>query len=131
MKLDSDLVRELLFFFEAKDNRRHIESKDIQIANHSSEQIAYTLVRMYEAGFLSGEAVRSTTTPERIIRIIPFELSARGHEFLDAVRDPAIWRKTKAGAAKIGGAGVEVLWDLAKAYGKHLIKTKLNLDLGD
>jgi hypothetical protein len=37
-----------------------------------------------------------------------------GHDFLDSVRDPAIWKATKEGAAKIGGFSVHLLGALAK-----------------
>ena len=48
-------------------------------------------------------------------------LTWRGHDFLDSVRDPEIWRKTKEGATKAGGFTLDLLMDLAKA----IIKAKL------
>jgi hypothetical protein len=32
------------------------------------------------------------------------KLKWRGHEFVDSVRDPAIWMKTKKGALEAGGS---------------------------
>lgn len=52
-----------------------------------------------------------------------------GHEFLDAVRDPEIWQKTKDGASKVGSASIEFLWEMAKAYAKHLAKERLGMIL--
>ena len=56
-------------------------------------------------------------------------LSWRGHEFLDTVRNPEIWRETKIGIAKIGGASAEFVWEIAKGYVKHLAKEKLGIDV--
>lgn len=129
MKLELDLVRQLLLFLEQRDTHNAIRYTDIQIEGYSSQQIGYHLNRMFEAGFISGEAIRSNTTPERIVQVIPFDLTWKGHEFLDAVRDPEIWKKTKQGAQTAGAAGIEFLWGIATAYGKHVIKDKLGIDL--
>ena len=56
-------------------------------------------------------------------------MSWAGHEFLDKVRDPEIWRQTKAGAAKVGSWSVKFLGELATGF----IKAKameLGLPLG-
>jgi hypothetical protein len=45
-------------------------------------------------------------------------LTWEGCEFLDAVRDPEVWKKTKDTAAKAGGAGVAFMWEIAKAIVK-------------
>ena len=57
------------------------------------------------------------------------ELTWNGNEFLEAVRDPEVWRRTKEGAQRAGSASVEFIWEMAKAYGKHVIKERLGLDL--
>jgi hypothetical protein len=36
---------------------------------------------------------------------LPKRLTWNGHEFLDAVRDDEVWRRTKEGARKAGNAG--------------------------
>ncbi|UQW77114.1 hypothetical protein [Pseudomonas avellanae] len=38
------------------------------------------------------------------------------NEYLDAFRDGEVWRRTKAGAEKAGGAGMGLLLKLGKAY---------------
>jgi len=53
-------------------------------------------------------------------------LTWHGHEFLDAIRDPEIWRRTKEGANKAGGFTVSLLADLAKG----LIKTQIEKHTG-
>ena len=53
-------------------------------------------------------------------------LSWQGHDFLDSIRDPEVWNKTKKGAAAAGGFTFDLLKDLAKGF----IKTKIEEHTG-
>ena len=57
----------------------------------------------------------------------PKRLTYRGHEFLDTIRDEEVWRRTKAGVTKMGGASIELLWEIGKAYGKQVAQEKLGI----
>ena len=57
------------------------------------------------------------------------KLTSKGHDFLDSVRDPKIWQRTKSGAEAAGGFTVELLSELAKGFVKHQIKQKTGLDV--
>lgn len=48
----------------------------------------------------------------------------------DSIRDDEVWRLTKAGAKKSGGAELEFIWSLSKAYAKEIAKEQLGIDLG-
>ena len=56
-------------------------------------------------------------------------LTWEGHDFLDTVRDPDVWKRTKEGASKMGGWTFGLLKDLGTAYLKHVAKERLGLDL--
>jgi hypothetical protein len=58
-------------------------------------------------------------------------LTPRGHDFLDSVRDPAIWHETKEGVKKAGGFTLELLGALAKGLVVKKIEhhTGIKLDL--
>ncbi len=56
-----------------------------------------------------------------------FRLTSYGHNYLDAIRDDTIWKKTKEGAAQIGGASLSVLFDIASAYVKQKVTEKLGI----
>lgn len=43
-------------------------------------------------------------------------LSWAGHDFVDSVRSPEVWAKTKNGAEAAGGFTVDLLKDLAKGF---------------
>lgn len=110
MELDKDLVRRILLAVEANDDDPRVP-KIIQIEGYMETQVSYHVALMAEAGLLTakdmGNLKKFTWGAQR--------LTYRGHEFLDAVRDPEIWRKTKSTAQKAGGAGISFLWEIAKA----------------
>ena len=72
-----DLVRELLLYFEAKSDFRPVTTEAIAIAGYDSRAILYHVDIMYEAGFLSCEPVRSSTS-DRLVKAIPFRLTWGG-----------------------------------------------------
>jgi hypothetical protein len=129
LKRDMDLVRELLLKLESLPMEPGDaltlmpESPAVAIEGHSTAEIGYHLSLILEAGFV--EDVGS----HPMMGITFTRLSWRGHEFLDTIRSPQVWRETKSGLAKIGGASVELAWEIAKAYGKHLAIEKLGLDI--
>ena len=77
-----------------------------------------------QAGFLEGTIIGTEAGGEDWLHL---QLTWNGHEFLDAVRHPEVWRKAKDGASKIGSASVGILLEIAKAYVKQLAKEKLGL----
>lgn len=56
-------------------------------------------------------------------------LSWKGHDFLDSVRDPEIWEKTKSGALQAGGWTFDLVKDLAKGYAKKKIEDMTGVQL--
>ena len=94
MKRDPDLIRKLLVFFEDKSDCNRVEVGTIHIEGFDTILIQYHLDLMYEAGFLSGEPMRSSTS-DRLIGVLPFRLTWKGHEFLDAARSNTIWNQAK------------------------------------
>ncbi len=93
MKRDYGLIRELLRRLEEKPNSGHMKADDFKVLGYDTPQVAYHLNLMYQAGFINAEAIRSTTSPDRIIEVWPFDLTWQAHEFLAASRDEAVWRK--------------------------------------
>jgi hypothetical protein len=56
-------------------------------------------------------------------------LTWQGHDFLDSVRDPKIWAKTKEGALAAGGFTVDLLAELAKGFLKKQIEERTGVKL--
>jgi hypothetical protein len=129
MKRDMDLIREILLFAE-----EHIVSTDF--LQNISEEVFWKHVPAYEnhpwyiiehhvellenQGYL--EKHQQTLDPGHLFG----HLTWQGHEFLDSIRDPEIWRKTKDTAERAGGFTVSILGGIAKG----LIKTKIKEHTG-
>jgi len=125
MKRDMDLVRTILLKVEDEGTTPIDWIEDFSIEGRSDEEVYYHVWLLHQAGFI--DALDGSTMEG--FQHLPRCLTWRGAEFLDSIRDPEVWRKTKAGAAIAGGAGIELLWDLAKAYGKLKVRETLGIDL--
>ncbi len=90
MKLDKDLVRDILLAVEAyKGDPR--EWKDIRIESKDREEIAYHACILAEAGLLEAEDLSSPDGYDWRATRLTYE----GHEFLDTVRDSEMWKLTR------------------------------------
>jgi hypothetical protein len=61
--------------------------------------------------------------------VLPLRLTASGHDFIDNVHNPEVWSKTKAAAKKVGGVGLDLFLQIAKAEAKRFAVEKLGLPL--
>jgi DNA-binding PadR family transcriptional regulator len=128
MKRDLGLVRELLLKLEPLSQPHAwqiIEANDprIQVESNTPDEIEYNLQLLVEQGFI--EEPRSGPMQGIIFR----RLTWAGHDYLDAVRDPKIWRKTKEASDKVGSWTFELVKELAKGIAKGELQ-KLGFGLG-
>jgi hypothetical protein len=126
MKRDMELVRLILLKVEEEGTTPDYWMPDFMIDGYEEapDEVAYHVWLLRQAGFLEAEQAASDE-----FLMEPKCLTWSGAEFLDSIRDPEVWRKTKEGAARAGGAGVELLWEIAKAYTKAKARETLGLDL--
>lgn len=130
MKRDFDLIRYLLLVVENHQDSKPIDSDTIQVEGYSDVQIGLHLNMMGDAGFIVMEPWKSTTNDERIIKVpLIFDLTWKGHEYLDTIRDPKIWKATKSLTSKIGSASFELVLEIAKALAKDAL-SKFGLSVG-
>lgn len=131
MKRDLNLIRELLLRLEALQDRPlttwMIPTGDDEIAveGHTADEIGHALELMVEAGLVRAQGSGFSADGALLYQ----RLSWQGCEYLDDVRDPEVWRRTREGASKVGGASLSFAWEMAKAYGKHVLKERAGLDL--
>jgi hypothetical protein len=122
MKRDMDLIRDLLLFVESDSRFDGVQGlapsvpSDMGISNHSMKEIIYHLNLLLKEKFLDG-------IPRLVRAPIISNLTWQGHEFLDDIRDPDIWDKTKERAKGITSIGLAFIWEIAKAE----IRTRLGL----
>ena len=124
MKLDQDLVREILLAVEGS-REDPLGWTELNLEGREPLDVSYHVMLLHEAGFIVGQDLSSDDGLEWL----PKRLTYKGHEFLDTVRDGEVWRRTKAGAEKAGVAGLGILLELGKAYGKEVLKEKLGIEL--
>jgi hypothetical protein len=98
MKRDMTLVREILLAIEGHPAGQG--PVDVHVPGCSSEVISYHVKIMAEAGLI--EALNATTMQNFSWK--PTMLTWQGHEFLDAVRNDTVWRKTTALIKEKGGS---------------------------
>lgn len=116
MRRDMDLIRDLILNLEAMQRKPGILEElspgegEMIVEGYSSDEIAYHLNLIMEAGFLVTHGRMGSGN-------ILFErLAWTGHDFVDSVRSPEVWAKTKKGAEAAGGFTVDLLKDLAKGF---------------
>lgn len=107
MKRDMDKVRSVMLALEANDGpfMMTMDTPALGDTGNGQEAVEYLLM-LHSAGFLESS--------QRSV----YRISWAGHEFLDSVRDPEIWRKTKEGASKVGSWSMKLLGDLAIGFAR-------------
>ena len=120
MKRDFELIRKLLIFFEEKQPSAHVEIPPID--GYENPVIKYHLVLLHDAGLLRCEPVKSKTS-NRVVYVIPFDLTWDGHEFLDKVRSETVWRRIREVIASKGGSlAFSVLNQLATRFAMEMVE---------
>ena len=120
MKRDFDLIRKLLLQFEDKEDSGVVEKPEVE--GYSYEAVAYHCRLLNDAGFLRCEPIKSSTS-DRVIRVLPFELTWEGHEFLDKIKSDSSWLKIKSYAKEKGLAlSFSVVTEIAKRLATQLLE---------
>ena len=126
MKRDLDLVRELLLKIEGGQSVFDtISSEDAVImgveisapmTQTEADNLRGHLDLLDEAGLIVSDGVLGGGT-YHISRI-----TWEGYEYLDSVRDPETWRKTKEGASVVKNWSVETIKEIAKGLVKKQVE---------
>ncbi len=124
MKRDLDVIRNILLQIETNDigNRQWVK---ISIPEIGEAVLQEHLFLAWESGFIEGNDVSSLSSRG----FKPRRLTPAGHDFLDSVRDPEIWKKTKEGANAAGGFTLELLGDIAKGFIKTQLKKQTGVEI--
>jgi Hypothetical protein (DUF2513) len=126
LKRDMDLIRELLLRLEALPIRRGgivticPETDELAVPGYDADQIDHHLFLIREADLIRPQE------PPTFGGVMFSRLSWEGCDFLDSIRDPEVWAKTKKSAEVAGGFTFDLLKDLAKGF----IKTKIEEHTG-
>ena len=102
---------------------KSVDAASLEFTDQPEAEVRYQLVLLVEAGFLNGQITLPNSNLPIFGPIAVARLTWQGHEFLDDIRDPQIWSKTKERAKAVASVGIGFLWEIAKAE----IKKKLGL----
>lgn len=116
MKRDMDLIRSLLLEIEKGQKSFDFKSRD-----QDDGFLRFTFDLMKGAEFIEANVYTNGASVR--------QLKWKGCDFLDSVRDPKIWQKTKDGAHAAGGFTIDLLSDLAKGFVKQQIKQKTGIEI--
>ncbi|MFM0308365.1 DUF2513 domain-containing protein [Paraburkholderia sp. RL17-383-BIF-A] len=127
MKRDMDLVRELMLKLEAlplpSSGFTVIDASTVMVEGYTAEQIDYHLSLLQEARFIHAGGLDFGMSGPGFNCGVGFRnLTWAGHDFVDAVRSPDVWSRTKQAASAAGGFTVELLVFAAKTYVESRIK---------
>lgn len=122
MKLNIDCVRDLLLAVENYvnfDENLIYPTVSVEklfqcdfLRRYSKADIFYTALKLYEGGFINADVQYGDNTSVILIKSLTYE----GHCFLENIRTPAVWSKTKSKAAKIGSFALDVISEIAVGY---------------
>lgn len=123
MKLNHDCVRDVMLSLEEK--LEYGSYYLISLADKESEfeypieDVLYSLEKLHEAGFIEAN-ISKFLDGGRMVRV--FSISWYGHQFLDNIRPPTAWEKTKGILSRIGGGSLSVASDISGKVISELIK---------
>lgn len=120
MKRDYELVRKLLLFLEEKSTPEAVGCPKIE--GYDDLAIKYHLLLLAQAKLIDYEP--ELTATGRIIRVFVFSLSWQGHDFLDSVRNDAVWAKVKSQASE---KGVSLPFEVLKSLAIEAVKKLFGL----
>lgn len=121
LKLEMDLLRDLLLYVEENADRPYCDLEDIELEGWSEDQITYHVVMAAEDGLIKATVDSLPDEDEpRILHIVysVHRLTMRGHNFLGSIVEPSNWEAIKGGAKKMGVVTIDAAVDLAKAFVK-------------
>lgn len=126
MKIDHDLVRDILLLIEDSQSLTGPSDAELQAVGESRganrEQVGYTLEKLNEAGFISDKPKSAGNT---YFLLISGNLTYEGHSYLNNVRDDTVWNNTKSKiASTVRDASIEIVAKVAEG----IIARSLGLD---
>jgi hypothetical protein len=117
VKRDDDLLREILFSYKKKDDWLVAERNVMGMSAEQRKRLGHVYL-LRDAGLIA-DVGRDT-----------YRLTNAGHDYLEAVRDPGVWEKTKATVSETGGAAtLEIVKALAVGFLKKKISQHTDIEL--
>lgn len=125
MKLDSDLIREILLKVEASEEPYGPKETEFTalLSKFDSDRIkfAYTINALSKAELIDGSVQYASNEP---YFINPGNLTFEGQKYLDNIRDDTVWNAAKE---TVGTQFKSVSIDIISTVASNIISNALNL----
>mgnify|MGYP002715517673 CR=1 FL=1 len=121
MKRDLDLIREILLALESQLDG--VNPGRVEIRGWDENEVNYHTQLLSDRKFIE------LFDPKSKYHLSVQRITDAGHDYLDVVRDPEIWRKVKIVAEESGVYTVSFLKKLAEGFIKKKVKQHAGYDL--
>lgn len=135
MKLNHDLIRNLLFYLEDNTSydvtlKAHEVAKEFTTlhSEYDKSTILYHLNQLYLAGYITEFTKHNTSEYMNYWYTSVGDLTPKGHEYLQNIRNESIWNKIKTSGIELNKISLDTLFELAKELGLSYAKKKLGLE---
>jgi hypothetical protein len=119
MKRDMDIIRLLLLEQETGEGHE-------DLATYDEPLVVYNAALMLDAGFIEGSIISGADGSPSAVVII--RLTWAGHDFLDSIRDPSVWKSAKDKVLKPGLSwSFAILTEFLKAEARRHLGSALGL----
>ena len=125
MKRNPDLIRHILLECEKCPANERLTNAEIKLDECNEWEISEHIKLLLDARFINASISQelSNTRPHACYI---YSITWDGYEYLDTIRNPEIWSKTKKTIVDIGGS---LSIELIKAVAKQAITEKLGIEI--
>ncbi|MBD8087676.1 DUF2513 domain-containing protein [Limosilactobacillus sp. c11Ua_112_M] len=88
------------------------------------DEFIYTVSKLIEGGYINGKLCPANNT---IGDIYVYSITWKGHEFLDNIRDPKVWSKTKSITGKFTSVSVSLVSNIASQVIAKIVEDTMHL----
>ncbi|MEL7199301.1 MAG: DUF2513 domain-containing protein [Pseudomonadota bacterium] len=110
MRRDFDLIRQILLEVEGSPTP-HFDGI-VRIEGYENQVVQHHVSLLVDAGFIPAIELHDQSSPEGYWLQDP-QLTCDGHEFLNSIKDPTTWEKTKSGLKQVGNWSLPVITKVA------------------
>lgn len=128
VRLNHDCIRQVLLDIEANLQLEKKSFSDIvtpnTISTYGIDNVIYSLIQLSDAQYIDA-SIEAVKGPIPLIRVE--KITWEGHKFLDNVRDPQVWSKTKKVLKRIESTSITLVSNIASQVITNLIEKTLHL----
>lgn len=128
MKLNKECVRSIMLFCESNlqlGNQLTLQDfLNNSELNYTDDDIEYSLEKLDETPYLNMQLISGSNNG--IAQIFVNSITWEGHEFLDTIRDPKVWKATKKIASHLESVSIKILSNIGTGVINHLIDKNMS-----